>query len=222
MQRPTRLLTLVIPWLVACGAPATRSTTATSATTATTSPAPADPPAPSTGSCDAHQLALSRQADERAHPHGIVPHLTKHFPDGRVSWLMREEPYQRFVVSTGAERFGRCDDTGCYVFAAPTQVIEDAVRGATTADGHDPARLGEALGLPADSFAGPLRLMTLDLDDATGACVRLPLESDPGVWKCEGEADAHCFRFGGYTSGGVPEVIVIDAAVAETTVVTIP
>ena len=55
-----------------------------------------------------------------------------------------------------------------------------------------------------------------------GACVRLPLESDPGVWQCEGDGDEDCFRFGGYTSGGVPEVIVVDAPVAGTAAVVIP
>jgi hypothetical protein len=176
----------------------------------------------STGTCDARQTAISEEADQRASPYGIAQHLEKNFPDGKVSWLMREAPYQDYVVETAAEKFGRCDDTGCYVFAAPTAVIEEAVRTSLTGEGHDAAVLGQALGLPATSFEGPLRVMTLDLTTATTACVRLPVETDPGVWACKSEEDHDCFHFGGYTSGNVPEVIVIDAPVAATAVVTVP
>jgi hypothetical protein len=183
---------------------------------------PTDPAPPavvvSTGTCDEKQAAISKEADERAKPYGIVQHLEKNFPDMKVSWLMKETPYQNFVVKTAAEKFGRCDDTGCYLFAAPTSVIEAAVKKATTGDTHDAAVLGEALGLPAKNFEGPLRMMTLDLAAATSACVRLPVDADPGVWKCQSEADKDCFKFGGYTSGNVPEVMVINAPVAQAVV----
>ncbi|MCX4242280.1 hypothetical protein [Paraliomyxa miuraensis] len=178
---------------------------------------PAQPSAPiaavSTGTCDEKQAATSKEADERAKPYGIVEHLQKNFPDMKVSWLMKETPYQNFVVETGATNFGRCDDTGCYLFAAPTKVIEEAVTKSMNGDVHDPAVIGQALGLPAKNFEGPLRMMTLDLHDAPDACVRLPVDSDPGVWKCQSEEDTDCFKFGGYTSGNVPEVMVINAPV---------
>lgn len=179
--------------------------------------APAAAPAISTGDCDAHQAGLSTRADERAQPWGIAQHLEKNFPGMKVSWLMKEGPYQTFVVESQAAKFGRCNETGCYLFAAPTAVIEAAVESSLTGETHDPALLGQALGLPAQNFEGPLRMMTLDLA-ATRACVRLPDDDDPGVWKCQSEADQDCFKFGGYTSGGVPELMVIDAPVAHASI----
>ena len=35
--------------------------------------------------------------------------------------------YQKFVVQTGAKNFGRCNDAGCVLFAAPTKTIQQAV-----------------------------------------------------------------------------------------------
>ena len=134
---------------------------------------------------------------------------------------MKEGPYQDYVVKPGAERFGRCDDAACYLFAAPAAVIEAAVEGARAGDTHDPALLGRALGLPAKNFEGPLRMMVLDLR-AAGACARLPVDDDPGVWKCQGPDDRDCFKFGGYTSGNVPEVMVINAPVAAAAVYEVP
>jgi hypothetical protein len=86
---------------------------------------------------------------------------------------------------------------------------------------HDPALLGAALGLPARSFEGPLRMMTLDLD-ASAVCARLPVDADPGVWKCKGPEDKDCFHFGGYTSGGIPEAMIIDAPVDSTQTEQVP
>jgi len=179
----------------------------------------AEPAAAST--CDARQAELSAQADLLAKPWSIEQHLGKNFSDGKVSWLMKKDPYETYVVNSGARNFGRCDDSGCYLFAAPTAVIENAVVKSRTGATHDPAVLGQALGLPAKNFEGPLRMMTLDLD-AAGSCVRLPMESDPGVWKCATAEDKDCFKFGGYTSGNVPEVMVIDAPVAQAVVTEIP
>lgn len=163
------------------------------------------------GACDEAQTKISADADTRAAPWGIAKHLEKNFPDLKVSWLMKETPYQNFVVKTAAQNFGRCDDAGCYLFAAPTAVIDDAVKKSLKGDTHDPAILGEALGLPAKNFEGPLRMMTIDLKDV--GCVRLPVDEDPGVWKCQTPEDRDCFKFGGYTSGGIPEVMVINAPV---------
>jgi hypothetical protein len=189
-----------------------------------TKPEPPEPaPALSTGTCDEKQAAISKEADERAKPYDIAEHLAKNFPDMKVSWLMKESPYQNFVVKTAAKNFGRCDDTGCYLFAAPTAVIEKAVNDSMKDGKHDPAVIGQVLGLPATNFEGPLRMMTLDLDDdAPGACARLPVDADPGVWKCKSEADTDCFKFGGYTSGNVPEIMVINAPVEKAVVKEIP
>ncbi|MDY7231216.1 hypothetical protein [Hyalangium rubrum] len=176
-------------------------------------PAPTQPtPPPALAACDTRQAEISKEADQRAQPYGIEQHLAKNFPDMKVSWLMKEDLYQKYVVATGATNFGRCDDTGCYLFAAPTAVITDAVNKSKTGDTHAPEVLGQALGLPAKNFEGPLRMMTLDLN-ASGSCARLPVDSDPGVWKCQTAEDTDCFKFGGYTSGGVPEVMVINAPV---------
>jgi hypothetical protein len=96
-------------------------------------------------------------------------------------------------------------------------MIHDAVAQSMTDGHHDPAAIGKVLGLPAANFEGPLRMMTLDIDkEAT--CVRLPVDGDPGVWKCQTPQDTDCFKFGGYTSGGVPELMAIDAAVARTAI----
>ncbi|MCE9671626.1 hypothetical protein LY474_27845 [Myxococcus stipitatus] len=184
-------------------------------------PTPSEPTTPVAQVCDAAQEAISKEADQRANPWSIAQHLAKNFPDGKVSWLMKESQYQQYVVQAGAKNFGRCNDSACYLFAAPSGVIHEAVKKATTGATHDPAVLGQALGLPAKNFEGPLRMMTLDLN-AAGACARLPVDSDPGVWKCQTEQDTDCFKFGGYTSGGVPEIMVINAPVPQATVAEIP
>lgn len=166
-------------------------------------------------SCDAHQIEIVRQGDARATPWSTSQHLSKNFPDGEISWLMPEVSYQKYVVSTAAQNWGRCNATGCYVFAAPAALIHAAVAQSMHDGRHDPAALGKALGLPAANFEGPLRMMTLDLDSAA-ACARLPVDTDPGVWPCKTAGDTDCFKFGGYTSGGIPEIIVIGAPVAKT------
>jgi hypothetical protein len=48
------------------------------------------------------------------------------------------------------------------------------------------------------------------------------VEEDPGVWACQGVDDTDCFRFGGYTSGNVPEVMVVNAPVKAVSVREIP
>jgi hypothetical protein len=178
-------------------------------------------PPPLVERCDATQAQLSAEADQRASPWSIEKHVARNFPGRQVSWLMKDSAYQTFVVQTNAKNFGRCNDTGCYLFAAPTTVIQRAVQESMKDGKHDPAVLGKALGLPARNFEGTLRMMTLDLD-STGVCVRLPVESDPGVWKCTTPEDTDCFKFGGYTSGGVPEVMVLNAPVAQARIEEIP
>lgn len=177
-------------------------------------PAEVTPPAPT---CNEQQGAISREADERAAPYSLSQHLAKNFADGKVSWLMKDSAYQSFVVKTGATKWGRCNDTGCYVFVAPSAVIHSAVEKSMKDGKHDPAAIGQALGLPAANFEGPLRLMTLDLDEVP-SCIRLPVDSDPGVWACKTPEDKDCFKFGGYTSGGIPEAMVIDAPVEKTNI----
>lgn len=181
----------------------------------TEQPQPTEPEQAAT--CSGQQGEISREADAAAAPYGIAEHLKKNFPDGKVSWLMKDGAYQNFVVKTGATKWGRCNDTGCYVFVAPAATIHTAVEQSMKDGKHDPAVIGKALGLPAANFEGPLRLMTLDIDDVA-ACIRLPVEADPGVWKCQTPEDQDCFKFGGYTSGGVPEAMVIDAPVEKTTI----
>lgn len=181
---------------------------------------PLTPPVSQTelpSSCDATQAGFLHEGDQRAAPYSVAEHLRKNFADHKVSWLMKDGAYQNFVVKTQAKNFGRCNDTGCYLFVAPAAVIHDAVKQSMKDGKHDPAVLGKALGLPAANFEGPLRMMTLDLNSAA-ACARLPVDSDPGVWKCQTAADKDCFKFGGYTSGGVPELMIINAPVDKTQV----
>ncbi|MFP2933406.1 hypothetical protein ACLESO_51315 [Pyxidicoccus sp. 3LG] len=176
-----------------------------------------------TEACDEGQKAISQEADKLASPYGIDQHVDKNFKDRQVSWLMPEGLYQKYVVQTGAKNFGRCNDTACYLFAAPTATIQkavaDSMAGGTGT--HDPAVIGKALGLPAKNFEGPLRMMTLNLA-ATKTCARLPVEADPGVWKCQTPEETDCFKFGGYTSGGVPEIMVINAPVEQAQVAEVP
>ncbi|ATB51133.1 hypothetical protein [Corallococcus macrosporus] len=179
-------------------------------------PTPTQPQA-----CDAQQAQISREADARAAPWSVEQHLAQNFPSKKVSWLMTDAAYQNFVVKPNARNFGRCNDSGCYLFAAPSEKIQAAVEQSMVNGAHDPAVIGQALGLPAKNFEGPLRMMTLDLA-ASGVCVRLPVDSDPGVWPCTSEEDKDCFKFGGYTSGGVPELMVIDAPVSQAVVTEIP
>jgi hypothetical protein len=171
--------------------------------------------------CDAKQVTILREADHRAAPYNLHKHLSKNFPDRKVSWLMKDSTYQTYVVKTQAKNFGRCNAAGCFLFVAPAAVIHEAVKKSMKDGKHDPAVIGKALGLPAANFEGPLRMMTLDLNTA-GSCARLPIDDDPGVWKCQTPQDTDCFKFGGYTSGGVPELMVINAPVEKTAVEVVP
>lgn len=184
-----------------------------------TSPGGQPPAAAST--CDEHQAILRNEADARAAPWSVAQHLARNFPDGQVSWLMKDASYQRFVVEPAAKHWGRCDDTGCYVFVVPAGVIHAAVARSMHDGHHDPSALGKAVGLPAASLEGPLRMMTFDTH-RVGACVRLPVDSDPGARQCKFPEDTDCFKFGGYTSGGVPELMVINAPVEKTTIEEVP
>jgi hypothetical protein len=200
--------------LIGCASGPKPTTTPTGGT-----PPEGQPLAAST--CDEHQTTISHEADTRAAPWSVAQHLAKNFPDGQVSWLMKDISYQNFVVKPAAKDWGRCDDTGCYAFVAPAATIHAAVAQSMHDGHHDPAALGKALGLPATNFEGPLRMMTFDTHKV-GACLRLPVDTDPGVWKCKTPEDTDCFKFGGYTSGGVPELMVINAAVDKTTIEEVP
>jgi hypothetical protein len=134
---------------------------------------------------------------------------------------MKDDSYQTFIVKPAAKTWGRCDITGCYVFTAPTAAIRQIVAQSMTNGHHDPAALGKALGRPAASFDGPLRLMTIDLA-ASPSCTRLPVETDPGARMCGAPDDTECFKFGGYTSGGIAELMLINAPVANTTIEVVP
>ncbi|MBL9014755.1 MAG: hypothetical protein JNL83_11295 [Myxococcales bacterium] len=183
--------------------------------------APPVAPAARVDACTGAQRALADEADRRATPWSRDQHLSKNFPGGRVAWLMPEAAYQKYIVTPQASKFGRCNDTGCYLFVAPAEIIERVVADSRREGGHDPAALGAALGLPAKNFEGPLRMMVLDVG-RVGVCVRLPVDSDPGVWKCTSAEDTSCFKQGGYTAGGIPELMVIDAPVADTTIIDVP
>lgn len=177
------------------------------------------------GECSLEQSELSQEADARAAPYGIDRHLAEQFPDRRASWLMKDADFERYVHRPGATKYGRCfPSSGCHQFAAPTPVIRNAIARSVVVhrDGshHDPKILANALGLQPDNMTGPLRLMTLDLKRHP-TCTRLPVESDPGALNCDHHqhpAESACFRFGGFTSGGIPEVMLIDAPVKGTRV----
>jgi hypothetical protein len=180
-------------------------------------PEPPTPPPAAGASCDVHQAEVLKDADARANPYSTAQHLAKNFADGKVSWLMKDAAYQKYIVATAAKDWGRCDDTGCYVFVAPAAAIHAAVEKSMASGHHDPAALGQALGLPAANFDGTLRMMTFDIHKDP-VCARLPVDTDPGAYPCKAPTDTDCFKFGGYTSGGTPELMVINAAVAATTI----
>jgi hypothetical protein len=188
---------------------------------ATTRPTPGEQLPSVVELCDERQKAVSQEADRLASPYGIDQHVEKNFKDRQVSWLMTDGAYQKFIVQTGARSFGRCNDAGCFLFAAPAKTIQQAVAESMVDGKHDAAAIGRALGLPAKNFEGPLRMMTLNLA-ASKTCARLPVEEDPGVWKCTSPEDKDCFKFGGYTSGNIPELMVINAPVDQTAVTDVP
>lgn len=182
---------------------------------------PPEAPVARPDACTGAQRTIADEADRLATPWNRDQHVAKHFPGGRVAWLMPEAMYQKYIVTPQATKFGRCNDAGCHVFVSPAEVVERVVRESRRAGGHDAAALGAALGLPAKNFEGPLRMMVLDVGRA-GVCARLPVDTDPGAWKCTGPDDPSCFKHGGFTSGGIPELMVIDAPVAETTITEVP
>ncbi|MDP2339969.1 MAG: hypothetical protein Q8O67_03340 [Deltaproteobacteria bacterium] len=170
--------------------------------------------------CDATQARISAEADARASPLGIDAHLAVSFPGGKVAWLMKAKDHQSYVVDKQARHFGRCNADGCFVFAGPAQTLEAAVATSMNDGKHDAALLAKALGLPTDRMEGPLRLLTLELGH--DVCARLPVDGDPGAWPCKSDGDTDCFRFGGFTTGGVPELLLVNAPVARAHVVEIP
>ncbi|HET9627828.1 MAG TPA: hypothetical protein VFP84_41000 [Kofleriaceae bacterium] len=209
MMTSVRWLTLV--FLIGCAASKPQPTTPTG-------PGTSEPVPVVVGkACDPHQADLLKQADERAKPYSTEQHLAKNFADGKVSWLMKDTAYQNYVVKPAAKNWGRCDDTGCYVFVAPAAKIHEAVEKSMASGHHDPAALGKALGLPAANFEGTLRMMTFDLTK-DAVCARLPVDTDPGAYACKSADDTDCFKFGGYTSGGTPELMLINVPVAATQV----
>jgi hypothetical protein len=207
----TQLRWLTLAFLIGCAAHKPAPTAPTGPGMSSTVPVVVG------ASCDAHQTEVLKQADDRAKPWSTEKHLAKNFADGKVSWLMKDTAYQNYVVKPAAKNWGRCDDSGCYVFVAPAATIHEAVAKATANGHHDPAALGKALGLPAANFEGTLRMMTFDIVK-NQVCARLPVDTDPGAYACKTPEDTDCFKFGGYTSGGAPELMVINAPVAETAI----
>jgi hypothetical protein len=166
--------------------------------------------------CDAEQAKIRTEADRRAGPRGIQTHLAAHFKDGKASWLMKLCDYQTYVAQKNAPYFGRPLGANQYLFAGPTADMKKAVADASSGGKHDPVKLAKSLGLSPDNMQGPLIMLTLDLSTA-GACVRLPVETDPGAKPCCATREDDCFKFGGRTSGGMPEVMIINAPTAYAT-----
>jgi hypothetical protein len=204
------LRSLILLFVVACAG-------AQKPVTSPTTTPPTAPPVVVGASCDVHQAQVLHDADARATPWSTEQHLAKNFADGKVSWLMKDAAYQNYVVKPAAKNWGRCNDSGCYVFVAPAAAIHSAVEHAMANGHHDAAAIGKALGLPAANFEGPLRMMTFDLKKDP-ACARLPVDADPGAYACKSPDDTDCFKFGGYTSGGTPELMVINVPVAQTAI----
>ena len=177
---------------------------------------PPQPPA-ATSACSAEQVGISRNADElaaKAGDAGITEHLDKNFPGGLVAWVIPEEKYKDYILKPPAKKWGRPSASESYQFqfAGPIAVVRAKVNQTTTEDRHV---LEEALGVTSGNLKGPIRLVTLDVRKS-GVCVRLPTSEDPGATKCTTAEQKDCFKFGGFTSGGVPEIMIIDAPVDRT------
>ena len=133
-------------------------------------------------------------------------HVAKHFsPHG--SYLVNDYVYENFVK--GKPKLGRPVDGHSYLFVASSKTITDVLKAAKKPDGTTDYTVIELkLGLPGGTYKPDGGLWRVDVDVKSG-CYRLPKHDDPGA-----NSD---FKPGGFTSGGVPEILAIDAKEAKST-----
>lgn len=126
-------------------------------------------------------------------------HVAKHFtPKG--SYLLSDANYQRFAK--GKAKLGRDSGGDTFLFVAGGKFIDGVIAAAKKADGTiDFAVVDKKLGFDPGTFPPAGGLWRVDIN-VKNSCYRLAKADDPG-------ANAH-FKPGGFTSGGVPEVLVLN------------
>ncbi len=154
---------------------------------------------PPNAKCPRGQQKIGAQL-EAADKLTAAGHVAKHFtPKG--SYLLGDSNYQRFVK--GKDKLGRGDANGdTLLFVAGGAFIDGVLKAARKADGTiDFAVIDKKLGFDPGSYPPEGGLWRVDVN-VKNSCYRLAKADDPG-------ANAH-FKAGGFTSGGVPEILVIN------------
>ena len=145
-------------------------------------------------------------------------HLATYFSDNAVAFFMPAtffNPDHRF--------FGRMENSEFFQFVLPLDTMLHAFDQAVVKRKAGTFTIkaeifGELLGLPLSNFKWNIenktlhRLITCRVDSLKDdLCVRMPMHDDPGVWKCsKGTWDEQCFKFGGFTSGKLPELVIVN------------
>ena len=145
-------------------------------------------------------------------------HLETYFSDNSVAFFMPASFFNPNNIF-----FGRMENSEFFQFVLPLRTMIKAFANASGKKKYDiyPVNaedFGKSLGLPLSNFQYAIRNKTLhhlitcnvhSLKD--DLCVRMPMHEDPGAWKCsDGTWDEQCFAFGGFTSGNLPELVVVN------------
>jgi hypothetical protein len=151
--------------------------------------------------CPPGEMAIGADTHDKA-----AAHVAKHFsPHG--SYLVNDYVYNNFVK--GKARLGRPQGDHSYLFVAGSTFISGVLKAAQKPDGTtDFTVIEHKLGLPAGTYKADGGLWRIDVDVKSG-CYRMPKADDPGA-----NSD---FKAGGFTSGGVPEILVINGKLAKAT-----
>ena len=151
--------------------------------------------------CPPGEMAIGADTHDKA-----AAHVARHFsPHG--SYLVNDYVHNNFVK--GKARVGRPQGDHSYLFVAGSTFISGVLKAAKKADGTtDYAVIEHKLGLPSGTYKADGGLWRIDVDVKSG-CYRMPKANDPGA-----NSD---FKAGGFTSGGVPEILVINGKVAKAT-----
>jgi len=148
--------------------------------------------------CSPAQRRIAAQVEASAGKSARA-HVQRHFtPKG--SYLVTDYVYQNFVK--GKPKLGRPSGADSFLFVAGGKFIDGVLRAARKPDGTtDFAVIEKKLGLPSGTYKPDGGLWRVDVNVPI-SCYRLPKADDPGA-----NSD---FKPGGFTSGGVPEILVIN------------
>ncbi len=148
--------------------------------------------------CSKPQQAIAKAVETATHKNALA-HVKANFtPKG--SYLVNDYVYQNFVK--GKPKLGRPDGGDSYLFVAGGKFIDGVLRAAKKADGtYDFTIIEHKLGLPPATYKPDGGLWRIDVNVPI-SCYRLPRAADPGA-----NSD---FKPGGFTSGGVPEILVLN------------